>query len=162
MSKQPSKVPTERERNLALESRFGMKSAERFQKAVTLFNAAEFWESHELFEEIWRAHKGDVKTLAQGFLQAAAAGSEIQRNRYHSAVYLFERSMDKFSATAHMLPQIDIPRLLQKLKRAKKEVERLGENGLDRFDARFFPTIEMAKQGSRRASLGGTMLPRAQ
>jgi uncharacterized protein len=53
-----------------------MKSADKqakFQRGIDHFNAQEFFEAHEVWEEIWLAERGPEKTFLQGLIQIAAA-----------------------------------------------------------------------------------------
>jgi uncharacterized protein len=45
----------------------------KFQRGVALFNAGDFFESHEVWEELWLAASGDERTFLQGLIQVAAA-----------------------------------------------------------------------------------------
>lgn len=37
-----------------------------------LYNAAEFWEAHEAWEDAWQVEDGEVRQLLQGLIQVAA------------------------------------------------------------------------------------------
>ncbi len=53
-----------------------MKSAEKdekFERGLAHFNAREFFEAHEVWEEIWLIEAEPEKTFLQGIIQIAAA-----------------------------------------------------------------------------------------
>jgi predicted metal-dependent hydrolase len=53
-----------------------MKSAEKdekFQRGLAHFNAREFFEAHEVWEEIWLVEAEPERTFLQGIIQIAAA-----------------------------------------------------------------------------------------
>ncbi len=50
-----------------------MKETDQFQRGVAHFNAREFFEAHEVWEEIWLAVPEPEKTFLQGMIQIAAA-----------------------------------------------------------------------------------------
>jgi uncharacterized protein len=50
-----------------------MNKDEQFQRGISLFNAGEFFEAHEVWEEIWLAEAEPEKTFLQGLIQIAAA-----------------------------------------------------------------------------------------
>ena|SRR5579863_1365854 len=50
-----------------------MKENESFARGVAHFNAGEFFEAHEVWEEIWLASHGSEKAFLQGLIQIAAA-----------------------------------------------------------------------------------------
>lgn len=120
---------------------FGKEGAPLFLKGVKLFNEGKHWEAHELFEDVWRLQEGDAKKLAQGFVQMAAAFSYIRKKRFESIIYLFDKSSEKLIATMHLLPESNIPHLVDVMNRAKGEVQRLGEAKLDEFPPSLYPII---------------------
>lgn len=138
----------------ALRKLFGIKGAELFMRGVELFNQGEHWEAHEVFEEVWRGGTGDAKTLAQAFVQAAAAFSYIRRKKYESILYLFDKSVEKLQSTGHLLPEGNIDELRSAIVRTKGEIQRLGKQGLDRFDPETYPTIRLLGQGPKRRIAG--------
>ncbi|MBL9084672.1 MAG: DUF309 domain-containing protein [Planctomycetales bacterium] len=44
-----------------------------YLKGIELFNACEFFESHEAWEELWQEHFGPDRKFYQGLIQAAVA-----------------------------------------------------------------------------------------
>jgi predicted metal-dependent hydrolase len=46
---------------------------EKFRRGVSHFNAQEFFEAHEVWEEIWLVEAEPEKTFLQGIIQIAAA-----------------------------------------------------------------------------------------
>ncbi len=50
-----------------------MNKDEKFQRGISHFNAGEFFEAHEVWEEIWLEEVEPEKTFLQGIIQIAAA-----------------------------------------------------------------------------------------
>jgi predicted metal-dependent hydrolase len=46
---------------------------EKFQRGILHFNAQEFFEAHEVWEEVWLVEAEPEKTFLQGIIQIAAA-----------------------------------------------------------------------------------------
>ncbi len=67
-----------------------------FLEGVKLFNNGYHWEAHEVWEDVWREKEGDAKSFLQAFVQAASAFSFLKLCKPTSAVYLFEKSIEKF------------------------------------------------------------------
>lgn len=44
-----------------------------YLKGIECFNACDFFESHEAWEEIWMEHQGPARKFYQGLIQAAVA-----------------------------------------------------------------------------------------
>jgi hypothetical protein len=142
-----------------LRSLFGEAAAGLFLEGVTLFNSGHHWEAHEVFEDLWRLQEGEKKKFAQAFVQMAAGFSYIKKQRYESILYLFDKSIEKFAATSHLLPHTNISQLVDAMRTAKEEVRRLGETGLGKFSSSLYPRIAIASRSprSRRKKAGKQM-----
>src|SRR5712692_5828036 len=119
-----------KEKGTSLSTVFGKDGTFVFLRAVKLFNEGKFWKSHEVFEDLWRSRDGELKKFVQALVQAAAAFSYIRLNRFQSTLYLFDKSIEKFEITQHLVPGFNVGSLIAALQRAKAEVDRLGESGL--------------------------------
>jgi hypothetical protein len=64
-----------------------------FTHGVDHFNAREFWEAHESWEELWLASESDVVEFLQGLIQLAAAYHHVKRGTWRGAVRLFDASL---------------------------------------------------------------------
>jgi len=78
---------------------------ERFKKGLELFNAKEFFECHEVIEELWletpQGHPN--RDLYKGVIQAAAAIHQFDRGILSGAFSLYKTSvgyLDKYKPTA--------------------------------------------------------------
>ena len=48
-------------------------NSEGYRRGIGLFNAGEFYEAHEVWEDVWREADGLEKKFLQGLIQAAVA-----------------------------------------------------------------------------------------
>ncbi len=44
----------------------------RFEEGCRLFNALEFFDAHEVWEDLWQEYRGDDRTFLQALIQIAA------------------------------------------------------------------------------------------
>lgn len=65
----------------------------RFEDGVNHFNARDFWEAHESWEELWLAAESDLVEFLQGLIQLAAAYHHVKRGTWRGAVRLFDASL---------------------------------------------------------------------
>jgi len=65
---------------------------------VALFNAGEFWESHEAWEKIWQRHPEPWRYFVQGLIQAAAAHHQLQRGIRHGVIKHLHNALVKLEA----------------------------------------------------------------
>ncbi|MBZ5680071.1 MAG: DUF309 domain-containing protein [Acidobacteriia bacterium] len=47
--------------------------ADRYRRGIQLFNREEFFEAHEVWEDVWREAEGREKKFLQGLIQVAVA-----------------------------------------------------------------------------------------
>jgi len=67
----------------------------QFQRGVELFNAGQFFEAHEAWEEIWLAASEPDKTFLQGLIQVAAAFHHRSRGNRKGMESLLEAGLAK-------------------------------------------------------------------
>ena len=69
-----------------------------FVRGVAHFNAREFWEAHEAWEELWLVAESELEQYLQGLIQLAAAYHHVKRGTFRGAVRLFEAAARRLSA----------------------------------------------------------------
>lgn len=70
---------------------------EKFQRGILHFNAQEFFEAHEVWEEIWLVEADPEKTFLQGIIQIAAAFHHYGRKNSDGAESLLAAGIVKLS-----------------------------------------------------------------
>jgi predicted metal-dependent hydrolase len=66
-----------------------------FDQGIKLFNQGEFFDCHEVWEEIWKRSSGPEKMFLQGLIQAAVAILHAQRGNLDGAASLYKKSRAK-------------------------------------------------------------------
>ena len=67
-------------------------STEGYRRGIRLFNAREFYDAHEVWEDVWRESHGMEKRFLQGLIQAAVALHHHSTGNVVGACSLMERS----------------------------------------------------------------------
>ena len=62
----------------------------RYIKGFEFFNAREFFEAHEVWEELWHETHGEPRNFIQGLIQAATALHHFQNSNLKGAKLLYE------------------------------------------------------------------------
>lgn len=62
------------------------------QRGLTLFNAGEFFDAHEVWEDAWRAAPAEEKQFLQGLIQIAVALHHHSRGNLAGASSLLARA----------------------------------------------------------------------
>jgi len=74
-----------------------MAEKSQFQRGIELFNAGNFFEAHEAWEEIWLAATEPEKTFLQGLIQVAAAFHHYSRGNRKGMESLLEAGLTKLA-----------------------------------------------------------------
>jgi uncharacterized protein len=69
-----------------------LKSSEGYRRGIRLFNAGEFYDAHEVWEDVWRESQGLDKKFLQGLIQAAVALHHQSTGNLVGACSLVERA----------------------------------------------------------------------
>ena len=88
------------------------------ERAVALFNAERFFESHEDLESLWRTAQGGEKELLQGMILVCAAFVHEQKGERSVALGIVKRSLPKLAWTEREYHGIDVGRLERRMERA--------------------------------------------
>ena len=112
---------------------------------IAQFNRGEFFEQHETLEDLWQSEARDVRRLYQGILQIGVALYQIQRNNHHGAVYMLTRGTAYLRPFAPRCQTVDVEDLLAQASRILTAVERLGPDGLERFDWTLTPRVRLVE-----------------
>lgn len=81
---------------------------ETFERGITCFNCGQFFECHELLEEIWLAEAPGEKLFYQGLIQVAAGFHHYQRGNLDGAHSLIRQGAEKLAAYPPKHDRIDL------------------------------------------------------
>ena len=71
----------------------------RLEKAVDLFNTANWYPAHDLFEEIWHETHGPERQTLQGILQIAVAQIHLENGNRNGALILYGQGLGRLKET---------------------------------------------------------------
>ena len=106
-----------------------------------MFNAEEFFEQHEVLEDLWRAEPGPIRELYQGILQVGVGCYHLQRGNHHGAVTLLDRGLARLATVAPDACGIDVVGLVLQTRRLRRRIEELGPERIDQVDRAYLPKI---------------------
>jgi uncharacterized protein len=108
---------------------------------VHMFNAGEYFEQHEVLEELWRAEAGPIRELYQGILQVGVGCYHLQRGNYHGAITLVDRGLARLARVAPDAGGIDVAGLMAQARRLRRRLDEVGPDRLDRIGPADLPRI---------------------
>jgi len=85
------------------------------RRAFEHFNRAEFYDAHEVWEDVWRASSGPEKKYLQGLIQIAVALHHHSRGNLAGARSLLKRGAHNLQDCPAEFYGVDLPRLRHSL-----------------------------------------------
>ena len=67
----------------------------RFEIGMKLFNSCQWYNSHDVFEEIWHETGGYERQLIQGILQVAVAQVHLENGNLNGATILYGEALGR-------------------------------------------------------------------
>jgi predicted metal-dependent hydrolase len=83
-----------------------------FRSGIELFNRAEFFEAHEVLEDVWRAAPANEKRFLQGVIQVAVALHHYSRGNAVGACSLMRRAHKNLSVYSESFAGLNVGELL--------------------------------------------------
>ena len=92
---------------------------ERFRHGIAHFNREEFYDAHEVWEDVWRESSGPEKKFLQGLIQVAVSFHHHSTGNFVGARSLLVRARRNIEAYQQGSPGIAVPDLLESLNRCQ-------------------------------------------
>jgi predicted metal-dependent hydrolase len=85
-------------------------------EGVTLFNAGQWYEAHEVWEVAWRQESGERRWLLQGLILVAAGCLQREAGRAEGARTLFTRALGRLEPLPSIYEGVDVGALLPQVR----------------------------------------------
>ena len=97
----------------------------RFKKGLELFNQKEFFECHEVIEELWleTPKKDPYRDFYKGVIQSAAALYQFKRGILSGAYGLFKTAVRNLEKYPSSVLGLDVQKLITQMKTCFKDFE---------------------------------------
>jgi uncharacterized protein len=93
-----------------------------YRRGIEHWNAEEFFECHEVLEELW-LHAGDERRFYQGLIQAAAGFYKVQLESQGRGVSLLQTAVAKLRLYPERYLGLDVRRLVEELDQRRALLE---------------------------------------
>jgi uncharacterized protein len=123
-------------------ARCGEPAPPRLSRAIEQFNRGEFFEQHETLEAAWLAEPDPIRYLYQGILQIGVGFEHLRRGNPAGARGLWRRGISYLEPFGGGCMKVDVDGLVLATQRCLEELARVGDQGLEHFDAELIPRIE--------------------
>jgi uncharacterized protein len=95
----------------------------RFRHGADLFNRGEFYDAHEVWEDVWREAPLEHKKFLQGLIQIAVALHHYGRNNIAGARSLLARADSNLALYPESYASINVADVRRQLAAARNAVE---------------------------------------
>jgi hypothetical protein len=116
----------------------------RYLAGVLFFNDTDYFEAHEVWEDLWAESHGDDRRFVQGLIQAAVGLFHFHGGNLGGAAKLFRSSRDYMTPVGSPFWGLDVVRFWQQMEECFRPV--LGPEAPDRAtrpDPALLPTITL-------------------
>ena len=110
-----------------------------FFEGLQAYEEKDFFEAHELWEELWSEYYLADRTLIQGLIQLAVSFVHLGNGNLNGAKSLLNKSAEKFSSFSGVHRGINIDNLKKQIMEIKNEYEQLMT--VDGFDWAHIPVL---------------------
>src|SRR5438067_10020806 len=94
----------------------------RYLAGIVLFNRGDFFEAHEVWEDLWTAAPAPERTFYQGLIQAAVGLCHFCNGNLRGAVKLYRSSRDYLSRVGPVHLGLDLDRFWQQMEQCFAEL----------------------------------------
>jgi predicted metal-dependent hydrolase len=105
-----------------------------YLKGIAYFNACEFFEAHEVWEELWKSYSGELRLFYKGLIQAAVALHHFGNGNIRGARKVYGTSRGYLSQYQPECSGLDVHKFLRDLDACFAEVAASDED---------YPRIEL-------------------
>jgi hypothetical protein len=126
--------------------KYSSEEATLFHEGLAHFNEGEWFEAHEVWEDIWHMAFGTKFEFYQGMIQCAVALEHYRRSNPRGVVSLFESYNRHFKDVPKIFMGLDVEDFKSRMKQALSPVlqaDPLPEKGQIELDASSAPQIEL-------------------
>lgn len=95
-----------------------MPSQNLFDKGLLFFNAGNYYQAHEDWEDLWRVTEGPLRIFYQGLIQAAVGLHHLQRGNETGARGQITKSLGhltNFEDNPHLIDTADLTKQLHEI-----------------------------------------------
>jgi predicted metal-dependent hydrolase len=108
---------------------------EALLRGSLLYEAGEFFEAHEVWEEAWLVERGEVRALLQALIQVAAGYVKAVRDRRPAgSVRLFEAALARLEPLPEGLAGVELARFRRELAAAAEAARRWRDGEVPGLD----------------------------
>lgn len=124
---------------------WGDELSEKAKAGLAEFNRGEYYEQHELLEEVWMEEDRPIREMYQGILQVGVAFYQIEQGNWTGSLKMFRRGLPRLRGLPEVCQGVKVGAFRRQAEIIHAEIVRLGPERMAEFDRSRFPQIEMVE-----------------
>jgi 8-oxo-dGTP diphosphatase len=120
-----------------------LKYPHEYLEGIRLFNSGQYFECHEMLEDLWHPAEGEQRLHYQGLIQAAIAVEHFRKDNWTGAMGLYEKACEKWAQLPPQYMGLDIKWLKGKLDIFFGKIQKAGPAGMRGVDIGLVPMIPL-------------------
>ena len=118
----------------------------RFSEGIKKFNEKDFFECHDILEDVWFEIRGESRKFYQGLIHLAVGFYHIlERDNPKGALSQLGKGLDKLKTYEPHFQGIELEHLLMKIRICISEIEKVKKGETRSFDEKLIPKIKFDK-----------------
>ena len=97
-----------------------------FHNGIQAFNEQQFYDAHEILEELWSEHKINDRIFIQGLIQVAVAFYHLKNNNLNGAKSMLKKALKKIDCDSDRVD--NLPIVIMKLNDILKMITSISVN----------------------------------
>ncbi len=122
---------------------------ERFEMGLERFNERDFFEAHEVLEDLWHEYREEDRTFLQGLIQLSAGFYHLDCSNFRGARSQLTKGLQKLESYSPLHLGVNVEGLKRDTAGCLAEMDRI-ERSPDSFDVNLFPSIQYTPQNHDR------------
>jgi predicted metal-dependent hydrolase len=118
----------------------------QFLQGLELFNRREFYDCHDLIEDLWLQESSDQQPFLQGIIQAAVAFFHYQQGKWGAARTMMQQSIERLAPYPGSHGGIDLERFRSELRVWKEALDEAISRGSRAPLALDYPMINLRSE----------------
>ena len=118
----------------------------QFAHGVELFNAKEFFDCHDAWEELWQEDRTELRLFLQGMIQSAVGSYHLTNGNTTGAISQYTKALDKLEKYPDDYCNVDLATFRIEIARCRDGALAMHAQGATYEVApHFFPEVKMVE-----------------
>ena len=119
---------------------------ERFSEGIKKFNGKDFYECHDIIEDVWFEIRESSRRFYQGLIHLAVGFYHIlERENPKGAISQLSKGIEKLNEYKPEFQGVELKRLLDKIGKCLTEIEKVKNGEKRNFNEKSIPKIKFDK-----------------